>query len=258
MGAEMFQAALRLSSKQRWHVFPCRPGEKVPATANGLNDATTEWGQIIDWWNKHPMCNVGVRTGVESGVVVLDIDGDEGFESLRSLEREFGALPKTMTVKTPSGGQHYYFKHPGGEFRNSASKVGRCIDVRGDGGYVLVPPSRLRSGGSYEPDERAPIASVPEWLVEVSQRHTRSDAGAQESSEWLEMIRGGIAEGGRNHAMSRLVGHFLRRYVDVELTREVCHLVNRTKFKPALPDYEVDRTVDSVFARELQRREANA
>lgn len=256
MGAELFETALKLASKG-WHVFPCRPGEKVPATPNGLNDATVEWGRIIDWWNKYPQCNVGVCTGAKSGFVVLDIDGDEGVESLRALEREFGPLPTTMTVCTPSGGQHYYFKHPGTEFRNSAGKVGRCIDVRGDGGYVLVPPSRLRGGKGYEVDERAPMAAVPEWLLEVSQRHTRGDAGAQEPSEWLDMMRDGVTEGGRNHAMARLVGHFLRRYIDLELTREVCHLVNRTKFKPALPDHEVDRIVDSLHVRELQRREAN-
>lgn len=254
--SNLFEAAMKYAVRG-WPVFPCIPGKKEPATSNGLSAATLDTTQVVKWWTKHPNCNVGVATGVEAGFVVLDIDGDDGFESLLSLTREFGDLPTTASVCTPSGGQHYYFKTPQGGLRNSAGKVGRCIDVRGDGGYVLVPPSQLRGGKAYEPDERATIAEMPEWLLEIATRHTRSDAGAQETSEWMDMIRAGVAEGGRNHAMARLAGHFLRRYIDLELTREVCHLINRAKFKPSLPDYEVDRTVESVYTRELQRREAN-
>lgn len=238
-----------------WPVFPCKPGEKVPATTNGLNDATTAWGQVIAWWSKVPMCNIGVCTGADSGFVVLDIDGEEGAESLHTLERENETLPVTLTVTTPSGGQHYYFQHPGGEFRNSASKVGRKIDMRGDGGYVLVPPSRLKDGSTYEVDERVPIAPMPEWLLEISQRHVRGGE-AQSTGEWLDIVNG-VQEGGRNHAITRLIGHLLRRYVELDLTRELAHIVNRARFKPALPDWEVDRAVDSVNVRELQRREAS-
>lgn len=254
MSTDLFEGALNMADKG-WPVFPCKPGEKAPATANGLKDATTTRRQIIAWWSRYAQCNIGVCTGVESGFVVLDIDGDEGVESLRALEREFAPLPKTLSVVTPSGGQHYYFKHPGGTFRNSAGKVGRNMDVRGDGGYVLVPPSRLKDGSVYEVDERAGIASMPEWLLEVSQRHQQGGESTP-TSEWLDIINQGVQEGGRNHAIARLIGHLLRRYVDLELTREIAHLINRSKFKPSLPDFEVNRTVDSVNARELQRREA--
>lgn len=257
LGSELFQAALRLAGRG-WPVMPCKPGDKAPASQNGLLDATTDWEQIIKWWTQVPQCNVGVATGAAAGFVVLDIDGDDGAISLRNLEGEHGALPKTTSVVTPSGGQHYYFKHPGGDFRNSAGRLGQGIDVRGDGGYVLVPPSAIRGVGTYEVDERVKLAPVPEWLHELSQRHLRTDAGPQAPNEWLDMLRGGVAEGGRNHAMARLAGHFLRRYIDLELTREVLGLINRTKFVPPLPDWEVNRTIDSVFDREQQRRAANA
>lgn len=255
MSTDLFEGAIKLA-KRGWPVFPCMPGKKAPATANGLNDATVDMEKILYWWSKVPTCNIGVPTGAGPGFVVLDIDGDEGYESLRALETEYGALPRTLSVRTPSGGQHYYFQTPAAGLRNSAGKVGRHIDVRGDGGYVLVPPSKIRGGAVYELDEASAIVEMPEWLLEISTRHTRSDAGAQDSSEWLEIING-VQEGGRNHAMARLAGHLLRRYVDFELTREMLHLVNRAKFKPALPDFEVDRTVESVYTRELQRREAN-
>jgi len=254
MSSNLFQAALRFSGRG-WPVMPCRPGEKVPATQNGLKDATTDWGQVIAWWSKVPTCNVAVCTGAEAGFVVLDVDGEEGVESLRALEKEHGALPRTASVVTPSGGQHYYFKHPGGEFRNSAGKLGTGLDIRGDGGYVLAPPSRVK-GRPYEVDERAPMAEVPGWLQEASQRH-QQPGEAQPTSVWMEIMRHGVQEGGRNHGMASLVGHFLRRYIDLDLTREVAHLVNQMRFKPPLPDWEVNRTVDSVNESELRRREAN-
>lgn len=254
--SDLFEAALRLAARG-WPVFPCHPGDKRPAVENGLLAGTTEWSKVIHWWTKHPDCNVGVCTGEKAGFVVLDVDGDEGADSLHALQNEYGSLPLTMSVTTPGGGIHYYFQHPGGgEFRNSASKVGRCLDMRGDGGYVLVPPSRTKDGRCYEVDERAPIAPMPEWLVEISQRHQQSGA-PQPPSEWLDIMQNGVVEGGRNHGIARLAGHLLRRYVDLDLTREIVHLVNRTKFKPALPDFEVDQTVDSVNGRELQRREAS-
>jgi hypothetical protein len=248
---DLFQAALRFAERG-WLVMPCRPGEKVPATANGLKDASSDWDQIISWWGRIPQCNVAVCTGAESGFVVLDVDGDAGAESLTELEREHGQLPSTLSVVTPSGGQHYYFTHPGEEFRNSAGKLGAGLDIRGDGGYVLAPPSRLKGGVSYEADARVPMAAVPEWLAELSQRHLNGGE-AQSTGEWLD-IAGGVQEGSRNHAIARLTGHLLRRYVDVELVHDLVSLVNRTRFLPPLADWEVRRTVDSIFERELERR----
>lgn len=249
---DLFEAALKFA-EHGWLVMPCKPLEKVPATANGLKDATKDWEKIIGWWGQVPQCNVAVCTGAESGFVVLDVDGDEGAESLAGLEREHGQLPPTLSIVTPSGGQHYYFKHPGGEFRNSAGKLGAKLDVRGDGGYVLAPPSRLKGGKSYELDVRAGLAPVPEWLAELSQAHLNGGA-AQSTGEWLDIVNG-VEEGGRNHAIARLIGHLLRRYVDVDLVREIAHTVSKTKFRPPLPGYEIDRAVESIFARELQRRE---
>jgi hypothetical protein len=109
-------AALRLAATSR-PVFPCQPGGKAPAgelVARGLKDATTSPDQIRKWFTALPGANLALRTGAVSRVVVLDVDGDEGAESLRALEREFGALPATKSVKTPSGGSHFYFRHPGG------------------------------------------------------------------------------------------------------------------------------------------------
>lgn len=251
-------AALRYA-RHGWPVFPCRPRGKTPCTAHGLKDATTDLGMVEGWWMTWPDANVAIRTGRSSGLLVLDVDGDDGAESLRTLEREHGELPATATVATPRGGQHYYFAHPGGEIRNSASALGARLDVRGDGGYVLAPPSVGANGHSYQPDQRAPIADAPGWLRDrlTPPKSGCGTAAAAPVSEWLAIVRDGLVEGERNQGLTRLVGHLLRRYVDVDLAAELVHLVNR-RCRPPLDAAEVDRIVESVCGCELRPRRRRA
>jgi hypothetical protein len=141
-------AALEYAASGR-RVFPCAPGTKRPATVYGLHDATLDPDVIRGWWERWPRANVAIRTGAVSGLVVLDVDMPEGFASHEALEAKQGRLPVTYTTTMPSGGKHYYFRHPGGTVPNSAGKLGPGLDVRGDGGYVVAPPSRLVNGGNY-------------------------------------------------------------------------------------------------------------
>jgi hypothetical protein len=132
-------------------VFPCKPGGKEPLTANGYLDASTDNSRITAWWNRWPEANIGMPTGERSGFWVLDVDKDRwGFGTLEALEAEHGALPPTYTVKTGRGGMHLYFRYPtdGSTIRSSSGKLGMGLDVRGEGGYVLVPPSTTE--GAYE------------------------------------------------------------------------------------------------------------
>jgi hypothetical protein len=104
---------------------------------HGFHDASTDPRKIHAWWNRWPGANIGMPTGKRSGVFVLDVD-DLG--ALAELEAEIGKLPATWTVRTPSGGLHLYFRHVEG-VTNSPGALPDGIDVRGEGGYVLVPPS---------------------------------------------------------------------------------------------------------------------
>jgi len=146
-------------------VFPCEPGAKRPLTRNGHWDATTDPRAIRRWWGRWPTANVGVPTGSKSGVVVLDVDPDAGgSESLAKLERAGGPAPTTARARTGGGGIHLFFRHPSGtEIRNSAGLLGAGLDVRGEGGYVVVPPSRTR--GPYRWVDTSPFAEAS-WLVE--------------------------------------------------------------------------------------------
>jgi hypothetical protein len=228
-----------------------RPG-KHPRSKNGLHDATIDPKTIEKWWSIFPDANIGARTGRESAVV-LDIDGQHGADSLHELERQHGQLPRTATVKTPRGGEHFFFKHPAVEVRNSTSTLAPGIDIRGDGGYVLLPPSIGPSGRRYEVDERAPLAALPGWLLELTATKTGPHRAAP-PGEWLTIVRDGVNEGSRNQQLARLIGHLLRRYVDVDLAGELAHLVNEKRFRPPLDREDVDGIIDSIAKCEIRRR----
>ncbi len=110
-------------------------------TKNGLKNASNGSATVMKWWRDSPRANVGILTGQESGLVVLDVDPrHDGDKSLAMLQEEFGALPKTLTVRTGGNGWHYYFKHPGEKVPNKTN-IRPGLDIRGDGGYIVAPPS---------------------------------------------------------------------------------------------------------------------
>lgn len=161
-----------------WLVFPCQPRGKQPATAHGLHDATTDPDQITAWWTRTPDANIAIATGTRSGLYVIDIDGPDGEATLELLEEMHGALPVTVMAITGGDGWHHLYAHPGGELRNTAGKLGPGIDTRGDGGYIIAPPSIHESGQPYEwaagPDD-IPLANLPGW-VEDALRSSARDA----------------------------------------------------------------------------------
>jgi Bifunctional DNA primase/polymerase, N-terminal len=160
----MLKAALAYA-RRGVPVFPCQPGAKRPLTRNGHWDATKDPHAIERWWKRWPSANVAVPTGKKSGVVVLDVDpATGGPESLAKLGRLGGPVPKTARARTGGGGVHVFFRYPRGtEIRNSAGLLGPGLDVRGEGGYVVVPPSRTQ--GPYEWVDRSPPAEAS-WLIE--------------------------------------------------------------------------------------------
>ena len=165
MTHSLLEVALSYATRG-WHVLPIKPRDKTPLTAHGKDDATTDEKIIRHWWLKSPNANIGVATGAVSGFVVLDVDaGRGGFEMLTRLASEQDPLPNTLTALTGGGGQHLLFAHPGRLVSNRTNVV-PGIDVRGDGGYIVAPPSIHRSGNLYRwLDENTPIAEWPSWLI---------------------------------------------------------------------------------------------
>jgi putative DNA primase/helicase len=121
-----------------------------PLVPHGLRDATKDPERVREWWTSYPEANIGMPTGAWSGVVVLDVDPENGgFESFMALVRRYGILPKTRVAHTGGGGLHFYFEWPGFYTRSSAGKMGPGLDFRGDGGYVLLPPSVHAKNRTY-------------------------------------------------------------------------------------------------------------
>jgi hypothetical protein len=161
----------------------CSSPGKHPIAAlarNGLKDATTDPTTVGNWWLKAATANVGIATGPQAGIWVLDVD-TEGLRVLPELVAAHGDLPLTPTAKTGSGGRHYFFRYVDG-LTNSRGALPNGIDVRGAGGYVVAPPSN-HVQGAYEwlpdlsPDE-TPVADAPAWLIEMilGGRPVRSEA----------------------------------------------------------------------------------
>ena len=156
----MYDAAIEYA-KKGFAVFPLKYRDKVPLTRNGCKDATTDAAQIKAWWQQHPNANIGLATGsVSQNVFVIDLDIDEdrgidGYHSLEDWQREHGDFPETWTAITGRGGYHLYYRG-NGKIKNRAGIIDG-VDIRGNGGYVVAPPSIHKNGNRYEweysPDE---------------------------------------------------------------------------------------------------------
>jgi hypothetical protein len=249
----MLRSALRLAERGL-AVFPCVPGGKEPACANGFKAASADAAVIEQWWHTRPDCNIAVATGTVSGIFAVDIDGVDGELGLRRLEAEHGELPATVEVITGKG-RHCYFRMPGVQVRNSASKVADHVDVRGDGGYVLVPPSLHPSGRRYtwSVDSATSFAVAPDWLLNRIGRPGGAALPAP-PAEWRDLIRDGVGDGQRNHTITRLAGYLLRRRVDPLVALELLAVWNDARCQPPIGAVELATILDSIAGRELKRR----
>ena len=141
----------------------CSSPGKHPLTRNGLKDASTDEDAIRRWWEQWPRANVGVVTGSASGVIVLDVDGPEGMQTLKALP----SLPDTCRTSTGAGA-HYWFRHPGSSTVPTRTKLQPGLDLKADGGYVVAPPSVHRSGSGYcwrRGPDGVTLADPPPWLL---------------------------------------------------------------------------------------------
>lgn len=231
-GGDPGAAALEYARQGR-PVFPCHtpthggcschrdgcssPG-KHPRTRNGLRDASSDPRVVAAWWRRWPDANVGVVTGRPSGLVVVDVDPDHGgIDSMRRLVAQHGPLPPGPRVRTGSGGWHVMFAHPDQPVPNSVGRVAPGVDIRGDGGYVIAPPSLHAAGDRYVWTRGGEPPALPEWLERridpprVDRVASRAPIPITEALDrWAAAaLRGEIdrvrfaAEGTRNHTLNR-------------------------------------------------------
>lgn len=230
----------------------CKSPAKHPRTLHGLLDATANLEKIKTWWGKWPTSNIAIVTGASSGVWALDVDPKHGGpDALARLEGEYGSLPETVRVRTGSGGFHVWLAWPADiEVRNSAGRLGPGLDVRGEGGFLVAPPSLHVSGRRYEWAGGKQIASAPNWLLALAAVPPESGGP---KTDWAAFVRNPICEGQRNSEMTRLAGVLVRK-LDPHLALELLLSFNATRCVPPLPDREVVTIAESIAARELRRR----
>ncbi|NIN00010.1 MAG: hypothetical protein GTO24_18640, partial [candidate division Zixibacteria bacterium] len=149
---KMLRAALDYRGKYGFSVIPIKKNKKPYIPWEEFQKRRADSAEIKQWWDKWPSANVGIVTGKVSNICALDIDETEGFEAIQ------GYIPETLiipTCKTPGGGQHLYFQFPDKPLGNNARVIPGC-DFRGEGGYVIAPPSIGSNGQGYE------------WLADLS------------------------------------------------------------------------------------------
>jgi hypothetical protein len=231
-------AALKIAGKGK-PVFPCKP-DKSPYTPRGFKDATTNPGPVAGYWERYPDAKIGMPTGLHSAIGVLDVDR---LEALGELPRE---LPETLTIRTPSGGLHYYFNHVDG-LTNKRGSLPDGIDIRGEGGYVIVPPSE-----GYTVESRAPIADAPDWLLEALRDEPRrsSKSGQPRSPNGIPDEGAPIHEGARDETLARIAGRLHDGTRHLRQLEDDLQAINEARCIPPLPPKQVRKIAQSIYRYE--------
>lgn len=176
-----------IAAERGWRVFPChhitaggrcscghrdcKSQGKHPRTRHGVTDASNDPDVVAGWAARWRLANVGVATGAASGLVVVDLDGAGAKAWWAHQQLEHGYRDRYLAQSTPGhgGGTHLFFARPddGRTYRNSAGRIAPHVDVRGDGGYVVVAPSNHLDGVYAWIDPTAPVPAMPAWLADL-------------------------------------------------------------------------------------------
>ncbi|QDZ14193.1 bifunctional DNA primase/polymerase [Humibacter ginsenosidimutans] len=213
---EPLSAAARALAEAGVPVFPCVPGAKRPLTEHGFHEATTDAAVVVAWWRQHPAANIGMPTGHPSAIVVADVDVHGPVSGYAAFERAIHAGLADgwqLTVTTPSGGMHAYYPAPYSMSQSCWQAARVAIDFRGDGGYVLLPPSRTIIDGETVPYRVVTRGSVPGRVLDADRlrdfldprpvRVPTTDAGSQRPTDTGRLAAwvAGRQEGERNRGL---------------------------------------------------------
>lgn len=206
MSDEMLNWALYYQ-KLGLSIIPVR--DKVPLIAwKEFQTRKADEKEIRFWWNLWPTADIGMVTGPISGRIVLDIDGDEG-ERNYNLRRN----SPTLSVQTKRGHQyHFHWPECLAGKKTTLAGIQTEIDVRGEGGYVKLPPSMRSDGSRYQwLNISSEVAECPEWLVKLLQEHSETpnnNSQIANGDNWLEDTLDGVGEGERHQALVKLAGYY--------------------------------------------------
>lgn len=231
-------------------VFPLLPRDKRPATKTGCKAATTDKQQIESWWNSKPDCNIGIATGRTSGLVVIDLDVDEdkginGYDTLREWQRDNGKLPDTWQSITGRGGYHLLYRDNTGN--QNRVKLYDGVDIRGEGGYIVAPPSIHPNGKEYQWEygpgdgEMAAIDSIVAKFLDGPEPEERN-------AQRFEMPER-LPEGQRTEYLVKMVCSMQAKGASDEAIRAAVRAENDSKCIPSLSDEELEKEVFPALKR---------
>lgn len=244
---DLLRAALHYA-ELGYAVFPCVPGRKEPLTKNGFLDATSDVEQIEAWWQRYPNANVALVT---DGLVVVDVDGPDN-PWLVDQPDCLTDLTTGCVSLTPRGGRHYVFRQPAGtSIRCQVGQLAPRVDVRAQGGYVLVPPS-IVGGKPYrwveglELDQSLEfLPEPPGWLLgKLVDAATSSPTAPRAASAAVASNQ--IPTGQRNATLARLAGTMRRVGMSRAEIVAALERANLDRCVPPLSPAEVDRIATSV------------
>ncbi len=227
-----------------FRLFPVEVRGKRPLIKEWPVKATSDPQAVRMWMKQYPDGNWGLATGRASGIFVLDVDGEKGAAAISEWVRLHGDdWTNTLTVKTGRGAHLYFLWPTGVPVRNSASKLAGGLDVRGEGGYVIVPPSVHPSGQVYQWEgtgQNAQIMPAPKWLLEmlISPAQPMASAPAVDCNV--------IPEGQRNAMLAKLAGAMRRQGTTPQAIEVALLAENASRCSPPLPEAEVRGIARSV------------
>ena len=237
---ERLEQALGYEAKG-WAVIPIRPDDKKPIIEwKQYQDRRPSQTEIKEWWTKYPNANIGVLTGRISGIVVVDVDPRHGGESA-PIEHEW---PTGLIAKTANAGFHLVYKYPDdAEYIPSLGAIQQGIDIRADGGYIVVCPSTLGGDKKYRWIEVGDLGAPPPWAVQDRKQFGPPKGGY----EWFkDMLARGESEGGRNEGAARIAGLLYQRGFQPDEALGLIGLWNRDN-RPPLTDDELRAVVFSIW-----------
>lgn len=231
-------------ANQGWKVFPLKEKDKIPVV-KWADVATTEKGIITKWWNEKPSANVGIMTGADSNLLVLDIDARHGGEeTLLSLQEKYGTLPETPICRTGGGGRHFFFKYADGT-KNTTGKLGEGIDTRSQGGYVVGANSLHPNGTNYEWDKshlpsKVSVNDAPDWLLKILEEKQAETFVIPPTGEGI------FPPGQRHDIFISLAGSMRRRGMSNEAIFQALMVENLAHCIPPVPEDHIRKLATGI------------
>jgi hypothetical protein len=221
-----------------WSVLPVKPEEKRPYMTNWLQYTKTRANKqtVINWFRSLAGAGIGVVTGRVSNMVVLDVESDCPYP-IEDILRKY---PTQMYSRTGSGGYHLFYQYPT-NIPRVANRVGifERVDLRADGGFIVLPPTIHPCGGRYEWIKRGPLGAFPLALLDIQSQPKVQNEG------WITEALRGVSEGGRNDACARLAGYFFKKGINSDIVESLLLEWNERN-DPPMPVHEVRTTIKSI------------